>query len=81
MVTVSSPATHPVAPGAKVTFTVTLFPAATVAGNANPDWLNPFPLTLNAVIVRLVCPLLVRVTDLANLDSRYPQPLQRERAL
>lgn len=62
VVRVSSPPTQPVEPGANVTFTATLFPAASVAGNASPDWLNPLPLTFNAVIVTLVCPLFVTVT-------------------
>lgn len=50
---------HPVAVGENITFTVTLAPAARVAGRVKPDTLNAEPLTLIAETVVLVDPVLV----------------------
>ena len=62
-VTLTLPLAAPLAAGAKRTVNEVLWPAFNVKGNASPLRLNPVPLAAAAETVRLVPPLLVRVSD------------------
>jgi len=57
------PLAVPAAVGAKLTVNEVLCPAVKVNGSDKPLKLNPDPLALAAEIVRLVPPLLVKVSD------------------
>ena len=56
------PLTGPLAVGLKVTVNDVLCPAGNVKGRVRPLKLNPAPLALAAEMVRLVPPVLVRVS-------------------
>jgi hypothetical protein len=61
-VTLTLPLAAPLAVGEKRTVNDVLWPAANVKGKVSPFKLNP-PLAAAAEIVRLVPPVLVRVSD------------------
>ena len=61
------PLDAPLAVGAKRTVNDVLCPAFSVTGNVRPLMLNPVPLAEAAEIVRLVPPVLVRVSDRLEL--------------
>lgn len=56
------PLTLPAAPGEKATLKLALWPAARVKGTANPDALNPDPVTFIAETVTFAPPELVTVS-------------------
>jgi hypothetical protein len=57
------PLAAPLTVGLKRTVNDVLWPAFSVKGKASPLKLNPLPLAVAAEIVRLVPPVLVRVSD------------------
>ena len=57
------PLAAPFVVGAKSTVNEVLWPAVSVKGKDKPLRLNPVPLAVAAEIVRLVPPVLVRVSD------------------
>jgi hypothetical protein len=66
-VTLTLPLAAPLAVGEKSTVKGVLCPAFSVKGNDSPLKLNPVPLAEAAEIVRLVPPVLVRVSDKLEL--------------
>lgn len=63
LVSARFPLALPAAAGAKTILTAVLCPTASVKGNVNPVTLNPDPVTVDSVSVRLLPPVLVSVTD------------------
>jgi len=66
-VTVTLPVAAPLTVGENSTVNDLLCPAFSVTGNVRPLMLNPVPLAEAAEIVRLVPPVLVRVSDRLEL--------------
>jgi hypothetical protein len=73
----TAPLADPLAVGWKVTVNEELCPAAKVKGKESPLKLNPVPLATAAEIVRLVPPVLVRVSDRLELAPTWTLPKAR----
>jgi hypothetical protein len=76
-VILTPPLADPLAVGLKVTVNEVLCPAAKVKGKERPLKLNPVPLATAAEIVRLVPPVLVRVSDRLVLAPTWTLPNAR----
>jgi hypothetical protein len=76
-VTLTLPLAAPLAVGEKSTVKGVLCPAFSVKGNDSPLKLNPVPLAEAAEIVRLVPPVLVRVSDKLELLPTWTPPKAR----
>jgi hypothetical protein len=76
-VTLTLPLAAPLAVGEKSTVKDVLWPAANVKGKVSPLKLNPVPLAAAAETVRLVPPVLVRVSDKLVLLPTWTLPKAR----